>query len=54
MKLHEIHAEVAAIAPIIGINSDGVVWFTDEATPEQRAAAEAKLAELLPSLDNTP
>ena len=53
MKLHEIHAEVAALAPIIGVNSNGVIWFKPEATAEQRTAAEAKLAELLPLLDNS-
>lgn len=54
MKLHEIHAEVAALAPIVGLNSNGVIWFAPEATPEQRAAAEAKLAELLPLLSSEP
>ena len=41
MKLHEIHEQVAALAPIDGLNSNGVIWFKPEATPEQRAAAEA-------------
>ena len=54
MKLHEIHAEIAALAPIDGINSGGVIWFKPEATTEQRAAAQARMDELLPSLSETP
>jgi hypothetical protein len=54
MKIHEIHEQVAALAPIYGVNSDGIVSFKPEATTEQRAAARARLDELLPSLSEAP
>jgi hypothetical protein len=54
MKIHEIHEQVAALAPIYGVNSDGIVSFKPEATTEQRAAAQARLDELLPSLIEAP
>lgn len=41
MKLFELNGMISAVAPIDGINSDGVIWFKPEATDDQKAAAQA-------------
>lgn len=41
MKLSELSQSIAAVCPIDGINSDGVIWFKPDATDEQKAAAQA-------------
>lgn len=41
MKIAELDTMIKAVCPIDGINSAGVIWFKPEATPEQRAAAQA-------------
>ena len=51
MKLYEIDEAIKAVCPIEGVNSSGVIWFKPEATPEQREAAEALMAQMLPDLD---
>jgi hypothetical protein len=52
MKLYELDGLIKTVAPIDGINSDGVIWFKPEAADEQKAAAQAlmdaHLAELEP------
>lgn len=52
MKLYEIHEAISELAPIDGVNSEGVIWFKDEATAAEKAAAQAKLDELLPLLED--
>ncbi|MFM9889792.1 MAG: hypothetical protein ACKVOE_03975 [Rickettsiales bacterium] len=41
MKLWELDEAIRAVCPIDGINSDGVIFFHDEATDAQRSAAHA-------------
>lgn len=50
MLIEELDAMVRAVCPIDGINSKGVIWFKPEATPEQRAAAQALISEHLAKL----
>lgn len=40
MKLYELNDLIKAVAPIDGINSDGVIWFKAEATNEEKEAAQ--------------
>lgn len=51
MKLHEIDEAIKTVCPIEGVNSQGVIWYAPEATPEQREAAEALMAQMLSQLD---
>lgn len=51
MKLQEIDTLIKAVCPIEGVNSNGVIWFKPEATPEQKAAAQALIDEHLPQLE---
>ncbi len=41
MKLSELHKLVAAVCPIEGINSEGAIVFSAEATEGEQAAAAA-------------
>lgn len=41
MKLYELDQAIKAVCPIDGINTAGVIFFKVEATPEERAAAQA-------------
>lgn len=41
MKLYELNDLIAAVCPIEGINSDGIIWFKPQATEIQIAAAQA-------------
>ena len=50
MTLTDLTLQISAICPITGCNSDGVIFYTPEATPQQRADANAMMAQLLPSL----
>lgn len=51
MKLHELDILIKAVAPIYGINSWGAIWFLPEATPAQKAAAQALMDEHLASVE---
>lgn len=51
MKLYELSNLIAAVCPIDGINSDGMIWFKPEATKDQKMQAQALMDEHLPSLD---
>jgi hypothetical protein len=51
MKLHELDQLIRSICPISGINTEGAIWFLPEATPEQRAAAQALMDEHLGSIE---
>ena len=51
MKLYELDDLIKTLCPIEGVNSSGAIWFKPEATPEQREAAEALMAQMLPQLD---
>ena len=51
MKLHELHEKIAAVCPIIGINSDGKIWFSPVATENQKAQAKNIMAENIAKLD---
>lgn len=50
MTLHDLHAAIAAVCPIVGINSSGFIVFSDAATNDQRTAAQALMADKLPML----
>jgi hypothetical protein len=52
MKLYELHALIAATCPIIGINTDGVIWFKEEATQDQRESAQALMDSHLSDIQN--
>jgi len=41
MKIGELNDIIQAVCPIIGINSNGEIWFKPEATDEQKAAAQS-------------
>lgn len=41
MQLWELDEQIRAVCPIEGINSDGLIFFANEATPQQRLAAQA-------------
>jgi hypothetical protein len=43
MKLFELHDKIALVCPIIGINSDGIICFKDEATDDQKTQAKAMM-----------
>ena len=43
MKLYQLAEMIAKVCPIDGINSNGVISFKPEATPEQRAAAQSMM-----------
>lgn len=43
-----ITEEINAVCPIHGINSNGVIFFKDEATEAQRAAAVAIIGKYYP------
>ncbi|MEW6166055.1 MAG: tail fiber assembly protein [Pseudomonadota bacterium] len=44
MKIGTLHERVVAVAPIDGLDSNGVIHFKAEATAEQHAAAEQIVA----------
>jgi hypothetical protein len=41
MDIQQLYQLISAVAPIEGVNSDGVISFLETATTEQRAAAQA-------------
>jgi hypothetical protein len=51
MRLDELHDLIACLAPIEGINSDGAIWFTPEATEQQKAAAQEAMVAHLSDLE---
>ena len=51
MRLFELDELIKAVCPISGINSNGVIWFLPEATPAQKAAAQALMDEHLASVE---
>jgi uncharacterized pyridoxal phosphate-containing UPF0001 family protein len=50
MNLGQLDQLIKAVAPIDGINTNGVIWFKPEATDEQKAAAQALMDEHLASI----
>ena len=52
MQLHELNDMIAAICPIEGINSNGVIWFLPEATEEQRVMAQTIMDDNLNNLSD--
>lgn len=52
MKICELDNMIKAVCPIHGVNSDGVISFKDEATGEQRAAAQKIMEENFSSLSS--
>ena len=50
MRLDDLLDLIAAVCPIDGINSDGVIWFKPEATQLQRDAAEALMTQYIGSI----
>ena len=53
MKLQELDALIRVICPIEGINSNGIIWYAPEASPEQKAAAQVLLQEHLAQLETS-
>lgn len=51
MNLIDLDQMISAVCPIHGINTNGVIWFRPEATEDQKAAAEALMAQHLASLE---
>lgn len=51
MKLYELDELVKTLCPVHGLNSQGVISFMNEATPEQREAATALVAARLAELE---
>lgn len=50
MNIAELDFIVKQVCPIHGINSDGVIFFKEEATEEQRYLATEVVSENLPKL----
>jgi len=50
MKICDLDQMIKAVAPIDGINSNGVICFKPEATDEQKVAAQALMEATLPLL----
>ena len=50
MKLADLHALIAAVCPIEGVDSTGRIVFLPSATPAEQAAAQAVMAANLPNL----
>lgn len=51
MKLHELNDLIAAVCPIEGVNSNGVIWFKPEATSAQKIEAQAIMDANLASVE---
>ncbi len=51
MKLYELDEMIKVVAPIHGVNSNGDIFSTDEATDEQRLAAKNIMDEHLATLE---
>ena len=54
MKIDELHALIAAVCPIISINSDGVIVFDQTATATQKASAQNVMSSNLPLVNGIP
>ena len=50
MTLAQLNDMIALVAPIVGINSDGVIWFAPEATDSQKSAANMVMIQNLGEL----
>ncbi|MFN7401066.1 MAG: hypothetical protein ACK5R4_01870 [Alphaproteobacteria bacterium] len=53
MKLFELDELIRAVCPIEGINSNGIIWYAPEASPEQKADAQALVQEHLAQLETS-
>lgn len=51
MRIDELDQAIKQVCPIDGISSDGRIDFTDDATAEQRAAAQSLMDVNLPTLE---
>lgn len=51
MKLFELDELVRAVCPIDGLNSEGVIWFKEEATEEQRNVGRLLIQQHLSALE---
>ena len=54
MDIQQLYQLINAVAPIEGVNSDGVISFLETATAEQRAAAHQVVNDNLPNLGVEP
>jgi hypothetical protein len=54
MDIQQLYTLISAVAPIDGVNSDGVISFLETATTEQRAAAQAVMDANIGSLGVLP
>jgi len=52
MLIYELNDKIKQVCPIIGISSDGKIDFADNATENQRNAAQAIMDAELPELGN--
>ena len=51
MKLYELSEMIAAVCPIDGINSNGVISYKPSATDAERTLAQSLMAAHLPTLE---
>ena len=54
MKIDELNALIAAVCPIISINSSGMIVFDPAATAPQKTAAQTVMTTNLPNLNGIP
>jgi hypothetical protein len=54
MRLDELDTMIRTVCPITGLMGDGRVLYADEATVEQKAAADAMMAANIGMVTNEP
>jgi hypothetical protein len=50
MKIADLHALIAAVCPIQGVDSNGGIVFLPQTTPAQQAAAQSVMDANFPNL----
>jgi hypothetical protein len=51
MKLWELDELIRTVCPVDGINSDGVIFFKETATEEERITAEALMQQYFSEIE---
>lgn len=51
MKIGELDEMIKVVCPIDGIDSNGIIWFKEEATEGQRIAAQEIMSEQIENLE---
>ena len=54
MKIDELDTLIKSVCPIHGINSNGVIWYKDDATEEQKLQAQDLMNEHFSTLEVIP